>query len=817
MQASTSSDGTGASGTGTVRPAGATVRQEPPPPPWFQFVPDDGWLTLALTMMVVFVTIWSIQSVTPPWAPGLSILMTVTAVGLLLAYVSIQQGRLPGVLVHTGALALGIIFAFLQTDDVALGGNRQALLNHVVTWLRHALLANGASNDNAIFLLFLAILTMLLAYITVWLVIRTRRPWLAVLANGVVLLINLNWSSADHAIFLALFLLVSLLLLVRFNLAENMRIWRAKGLRFSPDLSWDFMQAGAIFTVLVLLVAYNLPVGTASPAIVNALSSPHSPLTALQVRLEELFGGLTGKSGPGGASTGFFGGSLKLVGTVNLPETVVLTYTVPNANFDYSQYLVTETFDTYDGTSTWSQSTTQQATFRGNQIEPAPSTATQLDQYNITLDQLPTSGQLYLFAPGVVPASFSVSNDAELSIASNIPTSWLADPPLTNSDASYTADGYVPTATIAQLEQVPFPSQLNPGERDQIFSQALLNEYLPADDSYIAPTVKSDARLFSKGATNMYDAATLIENTLHTFKYSTQNPDPPANQDAVSWFLNRQQGFCTFFASAMALMGRSLGMPTRIVSGFTNGTYDPKHNDFVVKGTGAHTWTQIYFGKYGWVNFEPTSSFSAFARGTNSTGGSSPTPTSTGTAPTGTATPRSGGHLKAPSPNLDVGPGGTSNSPIFDAGLGLAGLIALFLLAIAIFLLYWRLLFRRLSPAAAALARVSRLGSWAGAPPTRAQTPDEYTDRLARLMPAERSTLRELGEVYARERYGGDTTRATAHALSSLYARVRLALTPLILRRTRTIPLVALRRLVRRRRVRPVVLDDGDMLTRGDL
>jgi transglutaminase-like putative cysteine protease len=756
-------------------------------------VPEDGWATLALTALVVYVTVWSIQSVTPPWAPGLSILTPVTTVGLLLAYLSVEQGRLPGALVHTVALVLGVTFAFVQTDDVVLHGDRQALLQHAATWFRHALLANGTSNDNAIFLLFLAVLTTLLAYISIWLVLRTRRPWLAVLANGVVLLINLNWSTQDHYVFLALFLLVALLLLVRFNLAENMRFWRARGLRFSPDLSWDFMQAGALFAVLVLLLAYNLPVGTASPAILNALSSPHSPLSALQLRLEELFGGLSGKKGPG-AGVGFFAGSLKLVGTVNLPNTVFLHY---NANGDPYQYLVTQTFDTYDGTSTWTQSSTEAQPLAAGQLGPAPSSAVTRDSYHITFDQAPQGGEVYLFAPGVVPASFSVAASVQISTQAGVPTSWMASSPLA-AGSTYYGEGYVPTATEAQLERVPYPSQVSAGPQTSPYPPDLLQEYLPKDASYIPPSVVQKAGDWTKGATSMYQAATMLENSLRTFLYSTTNPDPPSGMDSMTWFLHRQEGYCTYFATAMALMGRVLGMPTRIVSGFTNGSYDPSHLDYRVRDSQAHTWTQIYFGKYGWINFEPTSSFSQIERGSSSTPPPSSTATPQGTVPGGTATPK-GKHPQDEGPNGGGGPQGTGSgtSALEDAGLSIAGLTLLLLLAFGMFLLWWRLLYRRLTPAAAALARIGRLGAWAGTPPGRTQTPDEYVEQLSDLMPGHRSELRELGDVYDRERWGGGMPAAAMHRLAALYTKVRAAITPLILRRSRRLPLAVLRRLHR--------------------
>jgi transglutaminase-like putative cysteine protease len=755
-------------------------------PPWFRLVPEDGWLTIALVALMVYVTVFSIQSVTPPWAPGLGILATVTSVGLLLAYISVQQGRLPGLLVHTLALSLGIVFAFLQTSDAVLDGDRRALFVHIGLWLQHALLGNGQSDDNTIFLLFLAILTMLLAYISLWLVVRTRRPWLAVLANGVVLLINLNWSTPDHYFYLALFLLMALLMLVRFTLAENMRRWRAKGLRFSPDLSWDVMQTGAIFAVLVLLVSYNLPVGAANPAIVNALTSPNSPVTGLESRLQQLFGGVTGNgTGPG---VSFFSQSLRLVGTVHLPDQEILHYTVPSNLDDPGQYLVTETFDTYDGSSLWTQSLAQQTPYQPNQVEPAPSGFESIDHYNLTFDRVPIGGETYLFAPGVVPASFSVKVNALVSENAGVPTSWQATQPLV-AGASYNAEGYISTATVAQLQKVPYPSQGG----STLYPSPMLDEYLPANSGYIAKAVSDTATLWTKGATNMYDAATQIEAHLRTFTYSTTNPNPPGDQDAVSYFLQTKKGFCTYFASAMALMGRALHMPTRVVSGFTSGQFDDKSRTFVVKGTAAHTWTQIYFGQYGWINFEPTQTFAQFFRPTSGIGG--PTPSAT-TGPVVTPTPNQ--HFQHQ--NGDNGPNGTSNTTnpagtaIIDVGLALAAAAFLVLLLTAIFLVWWRLLYRKLTPAAATLARLTRLGAWAGAPPRRQNTPDEYVERLSTLVPSQRDALTEVVDVYDRERWGGGAPPGSSRTLPTLYRRLRVALIPLIASRARRLPRALLRR-----------------------
>src|SRR5262249_24683934 len=153
--------------------------------PWLRLAPEDGWSTLVLLAILVFTTISSIQSF--DWTPGLSlqVLTWTTLAGLVLSFLVVQQGRLSSVLVHTVALALGVVFAFKQTADTAFAGEWRVLWTHVQIWFRQAILKHESSDDNSVFLLFLAILSFLLAYITVWLVLHTRRPWLAALATGV--------------------------------------------------------------------------------------------------------------------------------------------------------------------------------------------------------------------------------------------------------------------------------------------------------------------------------------------------------------------------------------------------------------------------------------------------------------------------------------------------------------------------------------------------------------------------------------------------------------------------------------------------------
>src|SRR5579875_447252 len=805
MQASSSMPaapvGAGERNTQTT-PSSSADSKHAQPRIWFRFVPEDGWLTVLLVIIVIYLTISSIQIVTPPWTPvGLYILTPIMFFGIVLGYIATQQRAIPDALTHLIVTVVGLLFALYETANAVDGGNMALLLQHTNIWLRTATNPNQNSSDNWVFLLFLAALSFLLTYVSYWLVIRTRRPWLMALANGVVLLINLNWTTGDQFFMLVLYLLAVMLLMVRFTLAENTRHWRRIGLRFSPDLGWDFMQAGVFFAVVVTLLPNLLPLGPSSGSIQRFLSSPNNPWQQAQSRLQQIFGGAGGR---GVGSNAFFSGSLQLVGTVNLPNVQILHYRLLNAQDDPTQYLITTAYDTYNGLNTWTQSSTERQLYGAGQFQPGsiPSAVYHLDTYAITMDQTPSNGDSYIFVPGSEAAIFNIPSVTYLSVQAKSPLTWSSVQPL-HSGANYEGTGYVSDATTQQLEQVPYPAEVVNTPQNGIYPGTILGEYLPNQYNNISEYVYQTAEQVTKGTTNMYEAAVALENYLRTFTYSTHNPNPPSNQDAVVWFLQHKRGFCTFFASAMAMMGRALGMPTRVVSGYTNGVYDPHTNTYIVRGTQAHTWTQIYFGKYGWINFEPTASFSRFTRPQNITHVTTPTPNSGRPSGHGTTPPSHGNHPAGVGPSNTTTPTSQVGNAAVGVGLSFGAILLLLALAAAVALLWWRALYRDLSPVGAAFARLALLGAWAGAPPRRSQTPAEYAERLSALAPGQQSVFRRLSALYARERWGGGSSPAADSEAIQLYDQARPTLISRIIARLRAMPADTLAALQRRQRGYP--------------
>jgi transglutaminase-like putative cysteine protease len=142
----------------------------------------------------------------------------------------------------------------------------------------------------------------------------------------------------------------------------------------------------------------------------------------------------------------------------------------------------------------------------------------------------------------------------------------------------------------------------------------LLARYLTVPSS-VPERVLSLAEELTRFETNPYDKAVTLEQYLRTFTYTLDLPERPEDVDIVDYFLFEiQQGYCDYYASAMVIMARHLGLPSRLVVGYLVSTYDEEEEHFVVTADQAHSWVEIYFPEYGWVTFEPTAGRAAIGR-----------------------------------------------------------------------------------------------------------------------------------------------------------------------------------------------------------
>ena len=112
----------------------------------------------------------------------------------------------------------------------------------------------------------------------------------------------------------------------------------------------------------------------------------------------------------------------------------------------------------------------------------------------------------------------------------------------------------------------------------------------------------------SARATSTYAKVTALEAWMgRNLRYSTDIPPLLADQDAVNEFLfGTRVGYCEQISTALAVMLRTLGVPTREAIGYVPGPFDPLSDLYEIQAKDAHAWVQVWFPGVGWQNFDPT-------------------------------------------------------------------------------------------------------------------------------------------------------------------------------------------------------------------
>lgn len=152
------------------------------------------------------------------------------------------------------------------------------------------------------------------------------------------------------------------------------------------------------------------------------------------------------------------------------------------------------------------------------------------------------------------------------------------------------------------------------------------NPYLQLPGS-LPDRVKQLALEVTKDAPTPYDKVKKLAEYLQTSYPYTNKPDLSKTQskDFVDGFLfELQEGYCDYYSTALAVLTRTLGIPSRWVKGFTAGILpydeyeipmqiaekmDISQGTFTVRNADAHSWVEVYFEGWGWIPFESTSGF----------------------------------------------------------------------------------------------------------------------------------------------------------------------------------------------------------------
>lgn len=747
----------------------------------------EGWLSLALLFALVLTAAWSFQA--GGLTPGLRILPRVAAVGIVAGFVA-AKSRLPGPLAQPLGLALGILCCFFclgplvrlpprlpaagPAEWLAAATLRAGIMaERLQTWLSAAL-SNQASADPFPFVAQMAALFWLLGFYGAWFLFRAHWVWGAVLPAGVAVFLSVYYAPPRLTIYLVLYLFLALVLVVRANVYSREREWRAQRVVYDPQIGLEFLRGGFLLSLVVVALAWVIPRPDAQARLGEYWRRLEGPMARVQQEWSRLYASLgyreqTGLSG--------FGRTLTLGGAVNLGSTPML-----EVQADEPHYWRAVVMDRYTGSGWADTSSTTLKLAAGAPLNDwSAYGARRVLLQIVTLER---GGDLLLFAAGE-PLQVQVPVRA----LGTVPPEGLEAPAgggfdlaaiyaqRLGRDSQYQAVSLVSTANIHDLRGA--------GTR---YPAWVSERYLQVPGSLPAGVGELAQRIAGRRATP-YDKAVAIETYLRGLRYSQAIDPPPAGQDPVHWFLfQSEEGYCTYFASAMTLMCRLVGVPARLAQGYAPGEYDASRLTYVVRESDAHVWPEVYFPGYGWIEFEPTPSQPTIERrvGGDEPGGGTSRPAP---SPGVSGEESLGADILLPPEDSPLDLPGPAR-PASSGSRGLARPAAVVLLVGLLAGLGWQLRRRwqALRPAERLYLRLQWLATAVGLGPEASQTPLEFGRALAARLGPGGERVPAIVLLYVRERFGRG--RATAEELVAAQGEWRRLLPAMAVR--------AWRRVVRR-------------------
>jgi protein-glutamine gamma-glutamyltransferase len=174
----------------------------------------------------------------------------------------------------------------------------------------------------------------------------------------------------------------------------------------------------------------------------------------------------------------------------------------------------------------------------------------------------------------------------------------------------FTGSLYNPFRTYAPVRYFGYsrlptvnPAKLRAAQSDYPEDIRALYLQLPVLD----PRIPRLSETVAARAETPYDKAVAVESYLRSrYTYTLNLTGKPGDQPLAHFLFETRAGHCEYFASAMAIMLRTLGVPSREVNGFLPGEYNDLAGDYIVRASDAHSWVEVYFPRNGWITFDPT-------------------------------------------------------------------------------------------------------------------------------------------------------------------------------------------------------------------
>ncbi len=567
---------------------------------------EEGWSTFLLLGAMILISSMAIAQADLIFGLHVIPLVGIFALltGTLLAKSNFSSNKATLFAIIYGIF---IVFYMVGTVDTFAGmawrdrilHPTDGIISRQLLWLQK-LFSGGTSRDGLIFVVQTSFIYWALGYTAAWYTFRKPRVWRAVIPTGLVLLSVVYYYAGPRPLqmYLALYMLLALLFVARTFLAEKEKGWLAGSVQYEKRIWFNFIRAGFVVSLLALVFAWGLPPLSASATVGDALNGTRGPWRDFQDNWTRMFSALrtygTNTADP-------YQDTLVLGGPRTVGDTAVMDVIVPRElPFVYWQAIV---YDTYEDGAWRLRNDPYVEHFPDEGAINVPFSQSREVVTQTVISYLPNSSFIY-GAPEIIDVDRPINVYASRDPSNNQLISQIR-----SKFVLQLGDRYEVTSRISLADA----TSLRSASTD--YPEWVSEAYLQLPDSITPETVDLAAELIEP-YDNPFDKAVVVRDYLReTIAYNDQIEAAPSGIDPVHYvlFVN-QEGYCNYYASAMAVMLRSQGIPTRIVSGYAQGSFDAETSSYRVQASNAHTWVEVYFPDYGWIQFEPTASIPAWDR-----------------------------------------------------------------------------------------------------------------------------------------------------------------------------------------------------------
>ncbi|MBP7999371.1 MAG: transglutaminase domain-containing protein [Chloroflexi bacterium] len=555
-----------------------------------RFKLEEGSAPLVLVWLMVLAAAYAIQRA--DLMVGLNILPYVTTIAVVVGYI-LSRTTFSSSTAHLISLVYGLttIVLLVGSTELPLRERILDLINRQVDWLTKAFSA-GTGRDGLVFVMHTSGVFWLLAYTATWYTFRQPRVWRVVLPTGLVLLsvVYYYFGPEPLAVYLAIYFLLALTYVARTHLVAQEKSWRADAVRYESGIRYSFLRASVLSAILAMAIAFSLPTLPASAAVGNAFKDVSSPWQEFQNEWTRMYSSLRSY---GVETNDAYSDTLPLGGPRSVGNTVIMDIIVPNELPNvYWQGIV---FDRYEDGRWHVVDAEQILHFPDDGPIQVPNTLMRQEIVQQITNYVPNAGTLY-GAPDAILTDRQMFVGTTLDNSGRVLVASLRSRFVLRQNEVYTVRSRISAADATSLRQA-----------STTYPDWVRDNYLQLPATITLETVALATELAAP-YDNAFDKAIAIRNYLReNITYNDQIDAPPPGVDPVHYVLfERPEGYCNYYASAMVIMLRSQGIPARMVAGYAQGKYDPERKMYRVVASNAHTWAEVYFPQYGWIQFEPT-------------------------------------------------------------------------------------------------------------------------------------------------------------------------------------------------------------------